>query len=436
MTIRPDRPPSARPSVIGLPFHGLVTDGVLTLPNSTTRSYTHPSDGSAVLVEHQQAATLTRTATEQAADTAAGYQWLPYALLSGGKHQIGGHELGHDYHLYCDGTNTWLIRIEQTGGATTCSVAVYLTKLFGVVSDKDYSFSERTLAELEWTPKDYNNNTLGNISGMPDVIGNVSVRTYSKTGDEVLLNVGADLSLGYDFAPLYLWHYRPYTSVDYVYVHDLVTVTISGTGSLVAGSIGSGITASIAQELPPLWNATDTEVTVDDPGVEYSGSITNTKQYLYVLTPDGDQTNVVSTTTEAFSVIYTAPDGAAADVEVTYTDQITFGGNTFSAGRSYSGTYLNTRTPSNQGAFTVNGVGSSWSDGGTIPSWPFYDEFRAGSGMMLPLVVIARAENAQAKALFATGGSEDVADDDNEREWAFNPKTEELAVDDDPVAFV
>src|SRR5512139_4035362 len=93
ITSRPDLLPFALPDTIGCPYHGRVVANQLTLPNSQTITYPSPADGRTQLIRHPLAATPTRTPTELAAETVAGYQWKNYAVLAGSGSQVCGQEL-------------------------------------------------------------------------------------------------------------------------------------------------------------------------------------------------------------------------------------------------------------------------------------------------------------------------------------------------------
>lgn len=96
--------PPGRVTIWGHPWHGLVEDGVLTLPNAATMPYSIPTGaGEADVLAFQPPGTpaVSRTPDQAAADTAAGRQWLDYALISGrGTRRLYGKVMG--------GSGTWL----------------------------------------------------------------------------------------------------------------------------------------------------------------------------------------------------------------------------------------------------------------------------------------------------------------------------------------
>ncbi|MNF53002.1 hypothetical protein D3C84_343670 [compost metagenome] len=100
----------------GNPWHGPVRDGVLTLPNATTRTKSQPEPhydfisgvltaipdtwGGAHLVKVPGVAEVIRSAEDLAADVAAGRQWRNTAVLSGDRLELYGKPL--DGWLYID----------------------------------------------------------------------------------------------------------------------------------------------------------------------------------------------------------------------------------------------------------------------------------------------------------------------------------------------
>lgn len=114
----------------GNPYHGLVEDRILTLPNTDTKFYSWlPTASTAADKFNERAAiafrkpgqpTVTRSMTQAAADATNGWQWPNYALICQkdrwlwGLDQIGSDgdlTLGPLSWLYCDpGGTVWLIK--------------------------------------------------------------------------------------------------------------------------------------------------------------------------------------------------------------------------------------------------------------------------------------------------------------------------------------
>lgn len=112
------------PPVWGCPWHGLITNGQLTLPNG--QSMVWPAvmagamecqAGSTHLIRAQGVPAISRSTEEAAADTAAGRQWKTTALLSGAGMSLHGTVL--DGWIYCaaDGTR-WHVPRAAFGGLT------------------------------------------------------------------------------------------------------------------------------------------------------------------------------------------------------------------------------------------------------------------------------------------------------------------------------
>ena len=98
MTTYRDRLPFGHPDYIGLPYHGLVTNEELTLPNAKTLDITFEGHQT-VLVRATDAEVPEFTADQQAFNTAQGYTWQDFALLSGAFRSIGGQQLGAQSYL-------------------------------------------------------------------------------------------------------------------------------------------------------------------------------------------------------------------------------------------------------------------------------------------------------------------------------------------------
>lgn len=71
--------------IIGHPFHGLVVNGSLTLPNSDSISYNTPSNATAFAIQLAGVPAVERTEAEAEFDSENGFQWLSKVVLSGTK---------------------------------------------------------------------------------------------------------------------------------------------------------------------------------------------------------------------------------------------------------------------------------------------------------------------------------------------------------------
>lgn len=109
----------AAPTVCGTPYHGLVQDGTLVLPNAVAMAYDQPASGQygaaagdTHLVEVPGTPEVVRTAEEQAQDAALGHQWRRTAVLSGSDQQLYGKPLGGWIYIDPNGAR-W--RVTRTG---------------------------------------------------------------------------------------------------------------------------------------------------------------------------------------------------------------------------------------------------------------------------------------------------------------------------------
>ena len=242
MTTYRDRLPLGRPAFIGLPFHGLVTNEVLTLPNAATKTVAFTGHQT-VLVSPVGATVPTFTAAEQAYNSAQGFTWQNYAILSGAFRTIGGAHLGINSWLYHDGDNAWVIDAEITGADLTLTITVNLRQLFGHLDDTGsppQMSAPRKLDEITFTPVQTGGSSQTSAQAL---YARYLFMTHSQTGSMTAVNVAvsrseADASdFGIGFA--YMFGGNGYV------VHNALSVTLSGKGSLT-GIVGSGISGTIA----------------------------------------------------------------------------------------------------------------------------------------------------------------------------------------------
>lgn len=106
-------PLQSRPKRLGQPYHGLVTDGELTLSTGVKLGFPG-AFGDCYLLQVPGVAPLEMSPEEVAIEAAAGREWRTYALLSGRARQYGGVAVGTNAWLYAapDGT-VWRIRCLQ-----------------------------------------------------------------------------------------------------------------------------------------------------------------------------------------------------------------------------------------------------------------------------------------------------------------------------------
>lgn len=167
-------------SEIGMPYHGLATNGTLPTSNGD-KSIPQPSFyGPCQVIRHPLAPGPDRNPNQVANDTAKGFDWRNYALLTGPGHGVNGSaELGSTQWLYCDaGGNTWQVGIGtvEAGQAEQVThfgefvthlgfdvtntgtlnndellIQVVLEKIWGRFG-KVYEFERGLLGEFLWSP--------------------------------------------------------------------------------------------------------------------------------------------------------------------------------------------------------------------------------------------------------------------------------------------
>jgi hypothetical protein len=110
-------PPQSRPVRMGQPYHGLLTDGVLTLSTGAKISFPGSPLGDCYKFV-VPGASLSIAPTEVALEAAQGREWRSYALLSGRARSYAGIEVGADAWLYADANgDVWRIRCAQLNNA-------------------------------------------------------------------------------------------------------------------------------------------------------------------------------------------------------------------------------------------------------------------------------------------------------------------------------
>lgn len=129
--------PPGRVTVWGSPWHGLVENGVLTLPNAATMPHPGPGDlGEADVLALVVPGTppVLRTPEQAASDAAAGRQWLDYAMISG-------HLQRRLYGQLLGGNGAWLY-VAPDGSRWRAALA-------GVPGTKDLTVAWSTSLTLE-----------------------------------------------------------------------------------------------------------------------------------------------------------------------------------------------------------------------------------------------------------------------------------------------
>lgn len=134
----------------GVPWHGLVRNGQLELPNGEAMPWPQWSrldrdawrEGKCIIQRLPWAVTPARTEDQQAADAAAGMQWADYFLLTNDGH-LHGNFIGNAAWIYaCPQGKPWLV--ELTGGLTDWGLTA---KLFGHTRSRGEAEAAFTLSD-------------------------------------------------------------------------------------------------------------------------------------------------------------------------------------------------------------------------------------------------------------------------------------------------
>lgn len=196
--------PPGRVGVWGHPWHGLVTDGVLTLPNAATMPYsaaTAPGEADVIAFQVPGTPAVARTPEQVAADAAAGRQWLDYALISGrDPRRLYGQAIGGSGSwLYAapDGSR-WRVTIAGVPGTKNLTapwLATLTCERFGAIGAEPESH-DLTATLADWQQAipghaggDYMLSGYGVFTAAP-----VSVDDVRPDGSAALLAIWVDLS--------------------------------------------------------------------------------------------------------------------------------------------------------------------------------------------------------------------------------------------------
>lgn len=236
---------------LGLPYHGLVTDGVLTLPNSDTITGLDPQYGPSYVLRHPNAPGIVRSGDQATADTAAGRAWRDYALLGDRGRYLANAPL--DGSIYIDPAGTcWLIEITCTVnqanvGGTLYPRAIFAITLKGIFGrfGRDYPSVNRALVTNDFyiLRRD-----------IPDFVTNcdravLAFATPNETGSAWKYNVYL-VPTGVPSGGFIKWQNPAFSfgTRPYGVLESIFTITISGTGSTTAATLGDGISASVSRE--------------------------------------------------------------------------------------------------------------------------------------------------------------------------------------------
>ena len=239
---RTDLLPFARVATFGLPFHGKIINGKMTLSNGTQITYSQPANGAMTVIKAPGAVAPVFTEKQAEQLTAAGKAYKTHAYLSGSTHKIGGQAIGADRWLYCDGNRTWqmkYVRNRTDPDESNWRFEIWVEKLFGVFSDEEYAAVNRLIYsyDLKESPVIGEHEWLLNYE--PTVF-------WDKTGAKMLVNFRDSFTLGGCAGFEYLTNVsRAVGGVcPYRELYEVVLLTLSGTGSTNRATLGQGISCS------------------------------------------------------------------------------------------------------------------------------------------------------------------------------------------------
>lgn len=228
----------------GCPWHGFKNDlDLYDAPGGSLRkAFTNwptyaalDGGGSTNLIKVPGLPAVSRTAEEQARDTANGYEWLNYGLIAG--RTLHGHDLGNRVIYIDPGGTTWLISIESRYTVTPTfgwTVTAHLEKIFGRLAYNPYPLIYRQLDTLfDDTLELRVGYAVTRLETGPWVIeqnstGSVSMIHVYIAGEGIIERAVNASGLG-----------------DRLELAGVFKLEITGTGDLNRSTLGDGITATL-----------------------------------------------------------------------------------------------------------------------------------------------------------------------------------------------
>jgi len=211
---------------LGLPYHGLVTNGRLILPDNEQLTYPGITNGDTQLVAVPNLPPVTRTPEQQASDQANGFEWRNKAIIA--NNHLGVADLGDNWLLYIDNNQTvWHLNIEYNVVGNQCVFNCALKSAFGRFHG-NYPQISHELAQSQTTFTEQ-----GTLKPL-----NRFTFERNSNGSEVLIHVYAQLADDNDIEfpePLFLF--------------EVWKLNIVGDGALSSkpNELGQGISASFTR---------------------------------------------------------------------------------------------------------------------------------------------------------------------------------------------
>lgn len=234
----------------GMPYHGLVTDGVLTTPDGPLAvAHDASVEGAIAFRTRNPPGNIANTA-QQAMDTLHGWEWRDYVLLNGWFRSVnGGPQLGEARWLFADYADTvWVMEITKSyrllAGVYYVDIQLWRRELFG-----HFLFGfERTIADelldtwtFVMTSHEYDDDGTPVTIPAGTMVANLRIKASgivpSIHGDTVYFHL---LHLNHQVMP----ETRSYWELSQLGVFGKATITLSGTGDV--DNDGAGITGVIS----------------------------------------------------------------------------------------------------------------------------------------------------------------------------------------------
>lgn len=181
----------------GHPWHGLVENGQLTLPNNQTITYQQPDGGDTQRVAVPGQPAVTRTTEQQALDTANGWQWWNDAILSGEGRQLYGMDMNGRWIYIDPNGGRWLVEApDLTGGSidltAQLSAQVTLSK-FGHIGGADETYTLNvSVADLQQSSPVMSVRIPPQMNYGNPTTGDSSVESITATGDKAIVMLHLD----------------------------------------------------------------------------------------------------------------------------------------------------------------------------------------------------------------------------------------------------
>jgi hypothetical protein len=233
-------------SEIGMPWHGLAVNGILTTPAGTVATHNDfGASGQTLVFRNPGAPGVNRNTAEAALDAALGREWRDYVLLTGETRHVNGSdswELGRLAWLYAD-TNgrCWRMTADIVKSGAQMDVEIWRRELFGHFG-RDYSgIVDERLSVLTWTPTIPSWYT-GTFTAANYVAAANLIALPNADGSDIVINViGSGIENGKWFDEEF-----PESATSGGSLIGVLRVTISGAGD--KEGTGNGISASLTEE--------------------------------------------------------------------------------------------------------------------------------------------------------------------------------------------